>query len=199
MTSRTALDRLRTIGPIFRSKEAIAVGVSWRDLYALRDAGEILVLSRGLYQLTDAAGVDAIDFIAVCARAPKGMVCLNSALAHWDLSDEIPPVVHLAVPEGVHRPTIDYPPTEVHVFNAATFDVGRIEVSQGPRQNYWICNRERTVVDAFRLRHLVGEDLAIEAIRRFLRSQGSPAELLALGRKLRAGSALTQTLRLLTS
>jgi hypothetical protein len=42
-----ALSRLREIGPVFRSKDAVAAGVSWRDLYALRDRGEILELSRG--------------------------------------------------------------------------------------------------------------------------------------------------------
>jgi predicted transcriptional regulator of viral defense system len=75
--------------------------------------------------LSDAAGVDNVDFIAVCARAPRGMVCLHSALAHWDLSDEIPPVIHVAIPKGVNRPVIDYPPTEVHVFAAGSFDVGQ--------------------------------------------------------------------------
>ncbi len=43
---------------------------------------------------------------------------LNSALSYWDLSDEIPLEIHLAVPEGSHRPTIDYPRTRAHVFAA---------------------------------------------------------------------------------
>ncbi len=37
MALAQALDRLREIGPIFRSREAVAAGVSWRDLYDLRD------------------------------------------------------------------------------------------------------------------------------------------------------------------
>jgi hypothetical protein len=53
----SALSRLREIGPVFRSKDAVAAGVSWRDLYALRDRGEILELSRGLYRLSGAAGI----------------------------------------------------------------------------------------------------------------------------------------------
>src|SRR5258708_29190275 len=124
-----ALDRLRGIGPVFRSKQAVAAGVSWRDLYALRDQGEIVELSRGLYQLAEAAGTSNVDFIAVCGRAPHGMICLNSALAYWDFSDEIPAQVHLAVESGSHRPIIDYPPTRVHVFHADTFGIGRLEVT----------------------------------------------------------------------
>lgn len=93
---------------MFRSKDAVAAGVSWRDLCAMRDRGEILELSRGLYQFADIAGTGNLDFVAVCGRAPHGMICLDSALAYWDLSDEIPSQVHLAVPEGTHRPAIDY-------------------------------------------------------------------------------------------
>lgn len=49
-------DQLARLGPVFRSKDAVEAGMSWRDLYALRDRGEILQLSRGLYQQAAAAG-----------------------------------------------------------------------------------------------------------------------------------------------
>ena len=197
MIRLAAIDRLSSIGPIFRAAEAVDAGVSWRDLYLLRDEGALLELSRGLYQLREAAGVDNIDFISVCARVPRGMICLNSALAYWDLSDEIPPVVHLAIPRGSHRPTVDYPPTEVHVFGAGSFDVGRVEVVHGERERFAITSRERTVVDAFRLRHLVGEELAHDAIRRYLRARPQIPLHSEVGKQLRAGTAFNDTIRLL--
>jgi len=192
-----ALDLLRGLGPVFRSRDAVAAGVSWRDLYALRDQGEILELSRGLYQLAEAAGTGNVDFVAVCGRAPHGMICLNSALAYWDLSDEIPAAVHLAVPEGSHRPTIDYPPTRVHVFQAATFDLGRVDVVGELGERFRISDRERTVVDAFRLRHLLGEDLAHGALRRYLQVRPPGARLAEVARPLRAWGSLSAALRVL--
>jgi predicted transcriptional regulator of viral defense system len=194
-----ALDRLREIGPVFRSKDAVAAGVSWRDLYALRDRGEILELSRGLYQLADTAGTSNVDFVAVCGRAPRGMTCLNSALAYWDLSDEILAQVHLAVPSGSHRPVIDYPPTQVHVFHAGTFGLGRLEVTAEAGERFWVSDRERTVVDAFRLRHLLGEDLAFAALRNYLQSRPRLARLAEVARPLRAWGALSAALRILQS
>lgn len=191
-----ALDRLRRLGPVFRSKDAVATGVSWRDLYALRDAGELIELSRGLYQLAS-AGTDNVDFVTVCARAPHGMICLNSALAHWDLTDEIPAEVHLGVPEGAHRPVIDHPPTRVHVFRAATFALGRAEVRQEHGERFWITDRERTVVDAFRMRHLVGEDTAHAALRRYLAARPKPARVAELARELRAWTPLSAAMRVL--
>jgi len=193
-----ALERVRSIGPVFRSREAVAAGVSWRDLYALRDAGHILELSRGLFQVAESAGVANIDFVAVCARAPHGMIAMESALSYWDLTDEIPSAVHLAVPEGLHRPVIDHPPTVVHVFRAATFDLGRVEIGGPDGEGFWITDRERTVVDAFRLRHLLGDNAAHHALRRYL-SQPRPklGRLSDLARELRASTAVRTSLRVL--
>jgi predicted transcriptional regulator of viral defense system len=192
-----ALDRLRALGPVFRSRDAVAAGVSWRDLYALRDRGEILELSRGLYQLAEAAGGGDVDFVAVCGRAPHGTICLNSALAYWNLSDEIPAEVHVAVPAGSHRPVIDYPPTRVHVFHAATFDLGRLEVAGERGERFWISDRERTVADAFRLRHLLGEEVAHAALRRYLQGGHQGARLAEVARGLRAWGPLSAALRVL--
>lgn len=197
MTAK-AIERVRSIGPVFRTRDAIATGVSWRDLYALRDDGQILELSRGLYQLAESAGVGNVDFVAVCARARHGMIAMESALSYWDLTDEIPSAVHLAVPEGSHRPTIDYPPTTVHVFRAATFDLGRVEINDTGGERFWITDRERTIVDTFRLRHLTGEVAAHQALRRYL-SQPRPklARLADLASDLRASTAVRSALQVL--
>jgi predicted transcriptional regulator of viral defense system len=198
MPSTQALERLRRIGPVFRSKEAVAAGISWRDLYALRDEGDVLELSRGLFQVADTAGVGNIDFVAVCARAPHGMIALDSALSYWDLTDDIPSQVHLAVPEGSHRPTIDHPPTEIHVFRAGTFDLGRIGVREESGERFWITDRERTVVDAFRLRHRLGEDEANRALRRYLaQPRRKLARLADLSRQLRVSTPVRSALRVL--
>lgn len=193
----TALDRLRRLDPVFRSKQAIAAGVSWRDLYRLRDSGEVLELSRGLYQLAERAGTGYIDFVTVCARAPHGMVCLNSALAYWELSDEIPAQVHLAVPEGTHRPAIDYPPTRIHVFRAATFDNGRIGIRLESGETFCISDRERTVVDTYRFRYRIGDDLAREALRRYVHDRPRLARLAELAQQFRVWTPLSDALNVL--
>jgi len=175
----------------------VAAGVSWRDLYELRDSGAVVELSRGVYQLGDVAGATSIDFVAVCVRAPRGMICLNSALAHWDLSDEISSEVHLAVPQDSHRPAIDFPPTRVHVFRSTTFDLGRLEVTLEDGSRFSITDRERSVVDAFRLRHLVGQDVAYEALRRYLSDRPRRARIVELARSFRVSAPMTDAIRLL--
>ncbi|MDQ6911016.1 MAG: type IV toxin-antitoxin system AbiEi family antitoxin domain-containing protein [Actinomycetota bacterium] len=194
----SVVERLRPLGVVFHAQEAITAGVSWRDLYRARDQGVILELSRGLYQLREADGLDQLDFVVVCARAPEAMICLVSALAYWDLTDENPNQVDLAVPEGKHRPRIDHPPTRVHVFQAATFDLGRADVKIGHTARFAITDRERSVVDAFRLRHRYGEDLAVGGLRRYLRQPRSqPARVIELASALRVRTPLMGALQLL--
>lgn len=192
----TALSRLQELGPIFRSKEAASAGVSWRDLYRLRDAGSVVELSRGLFQLADTIGIGHPDFVAVCARAPHGMVCLDSALSYWDFIDDIPKEVHLAVPVGTTRPAIDYPPTRVHVFDARTFNVGRRKISEDDAE-FWITDPERSVADAFRMRHLLGETVALAALRRYLSGRPQRPRLIELAREFRTFGAVSAALRVL--
>ena len=112
-----------------------------------------------MFQLAESNGT-ATSIFSSSARGPARDDLFELGARVRSLSDEIPAEVHVAVPEGSHRPTIDYPPTRVHVFRAATFGLGRLRVKLEDGEQFSISDRERTVVDAFRLRHLIGEDLA---------------------------------------
>ncbi len=186
-------------GGVFKAGDAIQAGVHPRDLYALRDGGFLVELSRGVFRLADAEMSPYLDLVAVSRRSPQGTICLNSALSFWDLTDEVPAEVHLAVPKGAHRPIIDYPPVRVHVFAAGTFDLGRERVRLESGEEIRIYSPERSVVDAMRLRGQVGADVAYEALRRYLRRPGaSPGDLLRLARRLRAGGPMSDALEVLT-
>lgn len=186
-------------GGVLKTKDAIEAGVHRRDLYALRDEGFLVEISRGLYRLADAEATPYLDLIAVSRRSPRGAICLNSALSFWDLTDEIPAEVHLAVPRGSRPPSIEYPPTRVHVFAANTFELGREQVHLESGEEICIYSAERSVVDAMRLRSQVGTDVAYEALRRYLRRPGaSPGNLLRLARRLRAGGPVSDALEVLT-
>ncbi len=126
------------------------------------------------------------------------MVCLGPALAYWDLSDQNPDRVDLAVPSGSHRPHIDHPPTQVHVFAVATFELGRIDVAEGENVSFSISDPERTVVDCFRLRHRIGVELAVGGLRRYLRRPRSQAgRVLELAVQLRVRMPILEAMRLI--
>jgi len=195
MRSSEVLDIARRAGGISSAAKLIESGARWEDLYRLRDNGELIELSRGVYGVADAMQSAHLDLVAVCRRAPEGMICLNSAASYWDLSDEMPAAVHLAVARGKHRPRITYPSTRVHVFAATTFSLGREMEEIDSGESIAISSKERTVVDLMRLRSRVGRDLALGALRRYLQSgDAKPGELLALARRLRAGSVVAEAM-----
>ncbi len=189
-----SLERLKSRP--FGIKDAEALGVADYELRRLRDRGDLVELTRGIYQRAAAEPSSTIDLATVSARVPKGMICANSALAYWELTDEIPSTVHIAVPRGSHRPRISYPPTTVHVFAADTFALGRIRASN----EFWISSPERTVVDAMRLPNVIGRDQALGALRRYLSTRGAqPGQLVELADTLRTGQPVRHALEVLLS
>jgi predicted transcriptional regulator of viral defense system len=195
MRSSEVIDIARRAGGISSAAELIESGARWEDLYRLRDSGELIELSRGVFRVADAPATAHLDLVAVCHRAPEGTICLNSAASFWDLSDEMPAAVHLAIARGRHRPRIAYPPTQVHVFAATTFSLGRNMEEIDSGETIAISSKERTVVDLMRLRSRVGRDLALGALRRYLQSgDAKPGELLVLARRLRVGSVMAEAM-----
>ncbi|SDZ15247.1 Transcriptional regulator, AbiEi antitoxin, Type IV TA system [Amycolatopsis xylanica] len=169
----------------FTTQMALAAGMHPRELYRVRNESEVLELSRGVYRRADAPMPDWPDLLAVAHRSPIGITCCVSALSVHDLTDEIPAAAQFAVPRTNRAPRIDYPPTQVFRFDAATFELGLSSVEAAPGEPVRIYSAERTVVDLMRLRHSLGEPLAFSALRRYLRRPGArPGELLTLAREL---------------
>ncbi|MGQ0775286.1 MAG: type IV toxin-antitoxin system AbiEi family antitoxin domain-containing protein, partial [Pseudonocardiales bacterium] len=70
-------------------------------------------------------------------------------------------------------------------FATATFELGLSTVEAAPGERIRVYSAERTVVDLMRLRHRLGEPLALGALRRYLRRRHArPGQLLALARAL---------------
>lgn len=177
-------DRLRRLPDTFATKDARAVGMASRDLYRLRDTGVLQELSRGVFRKTSAP-VGHPDLLAVAVRVPSAVVCLESSLALHELIDDIPSAVHIAVPRTTRAPKFDYPPVMVHRFNASTFEIGVEVFEAAPGEHVRIYSAARSVVDAMRLRHIVGDALALHALRISLEAGAArPGELIDMARAL---------------
>jgi predicted transcriptional regulator of viral defense system len=184
----------------FRVSEAIEAGVARSTLHRLRERGALAAPGRGVLQLPEGGAGLLSGLALVCARVPGGTICLGSALAYWDLSDEIPAQVHIAVPRGAHRPAIERPPTKVHVFDAKPFALERQQARSETDEPFWIYSAERSVVDAIRMSRWVGQDLALHALRRYITRSGSnPARLTELARELGGHTRLAAALEALLS
>jgi predicted transcriptional regulator of viral defense system len=142
-------------------------------------------LSRGLYQLHDAP-LDAHHSLAVAAKlVPKGVICLDSALAYHELTDRIPHHIWVGIGPREWRPHIATPPIEIVRFGPKDFDSGTEEHLIG-RVPVKIYTPAKTIVDLFRhgLRQQAfydsktGVSKAVHAMKEALRTRkATPAEI----------------------
>jgi predicted transcriptional regulator of viral defense system len=147
-----------------RTNEALKDGIHPRTLYAMRDAGLVEMLSRGLYRLANLPPLAHPDLIVVAKRVPYGVVCLISALAIHEITTQVPHEVYIAIPRGARPPRIDHPPVRAFRFSEPTFSAG-IERMKMDDMLLKVYCPEKTLVDCFRHRNTIGVDVVIEALR----------------------------------
>lgn len=166
--------------PIFTHADAQSLGVSDRLLYNWRDHGMVEQIARGIFAQPNLAADP--DLIEIAVRAPDATLCLTTALARHHLIDDIPPTIDVALPRKQRAPRTAAPVTW-HRFDEDTFAIGREHLTVHGKLTIGIYNPARSIVDAFRLRHLYGEDQAVEALRRWLSRRGNqPSEVLDIAR-----------------
>jgi predicted transcriptional regulator of viral defense system len=168
----------------FTSAEAEHYGVSRRRLRQMLDAGLVERIGHGLYRRTDEEPID-YDLVEVAVKARQATLCLLSALAQHELTDIIPSVHDVAVPRGAWQPIVSAP-VHWHKFDPSTFEIGRDKMQLDKTHAIGLYDEPRSIVDAFRLRHDVGPEIANEALRRWLRRGGQPADLMRMTKSFRA-------------
>jgi predicted transcriptional regulator of viral defense system len=184
-------------GAFVRASQLFEGGVHPRTLYALRNAGTLEQVGHGLFRLASAPIPPHFDLLVVAARAPRAVVCLISALAFHELTDEIPHEVSIAVLRGAATPRIDGQPVRVFHFSNSAYRLG-IEHHEIEGVDLKVYSPAKSIIDAFRFRNRIGEDVAIKALKSGLRARRvRPGQLIELARKLRARAAIEPYLKAL--
>jgi predicted transcriptional regulator of viral defense system len=171
-----AINTFKNSGGVLRTSEALDAGIHPRTLYKLRDSGEVVELSRGVFQLSPFEASEYSDLVGVSKRVPNGVVCLISALSFFEITTEIPHAVYLAIETGTEKPKIDFPPTRVFSFSKETINAG-VENKIISNVRVKIFSMEKTVADCFKFRNKIGLDVAIEALKMCLKRNGSRAKI----------------------
>jgi predicted transcriptional regulator of viral defense system len=160
----------RRHGGLMRMADAIRAGIHRRTLYAMRDAGQVEALARGLYRLADAPPLGHPDLVTVAVRVPHGVVYLISALAFHEMTTQVPHEVWVAVPRNSEPPRLDYPPVRVVRLSQAPYEAG-IETHRLDGVAVKVYSREKTLADCFKHRNEIGLDTVLEAVRMY-KAQG---------------------------
>ena len=162
----------RREGGILRTGDALDQGIHPRTLYAMRDAGLLERLERGLYRLTDLPPLSDPDIVTVANKIPKGVICLISALHFHDITTQIPHEVSIAVSRGTEPPRLDYPPIRLYWFSGKAYTAG-VEVHRIDGTPVQVYSAEKTLADCFKYRNKIGMDTVLEALNLY-RDQTKP-------------------------
>ncbi len=158
------VELFRRHGGSLRMSAALRLGVSRKTLYAMRDAGVVAPLSRGLFRLASLEPLGNPDLVTVAARVPQGVLCLVSALAFHELTTQVPHAIDVALERGTRKPRLDYPPTRFFWFSGPAFHEG-IETHRLDGASVRVYDPEKTLTDCFRYRNQLGMDVVLEALR----------------------------------
>jgi len=124
---------------------------------------------RGLYRLVGQME-EHRSLIEASKLAPKGVICLLSALRFHEIGTQEPYDIWMALPNSAWRPRIKSLRLRFVYPSGKAFTEG-IEVHELPGGKIRVYCPAKTVVDTFKFRNKVGLDVAIEALRDCLRSR----------------------------
>ncbi|MCH9612935.1 MAG: hypothetical protein S4CHLAM102_14350 [Chlamydiia bacterium] len=194
-----AIHTFEEAGGTLSMSEALDRGIHRRDLYRLRDEGDITTHAKGLYRLSDLPEAQHPDLITVSKKVPRGVICMTSALAFHELTTQIPHTVHLAIPDKAHRPKIEYPPIECYWYSSQMLSTGA-DIYHLDGCDVAIFNIEKSLIDCLKFRNKVGRDLAIEALKSYWQRRNTNLDLLyTYAKRFRVYSILKPIMETITN
>jgi predicted transcriptional regulator of viral defense system len=172
------------------AKELDRMGVTRNDLNRLLAQDKILRIGRGVYQQTGADIDDENLFRAATMRVNgPSSVCLISALAFYNLTDEIPKTTWLLVGGNTKTKLND-----IRLFRSRNpkWDIG-IENEDG----YRITSIERTIVDCLSY-HVKFGNIGFEGLKNALRTKTTTlAKIVDMSKKLQVSHRIAPYIRVL--
>lgn len=149
---------------IAQAKELLEEGVSYYQLNQLLEEGQVTKIKRGLYQWQNWPTPEMAE---VARIVPKGVYCLLSAAAHYELTTFVSSEYHLAVPKKYKVVLPKYPPIKLYYWMENRYKLGVQQVSvEGQMVDMY--DMEKTVCDIIRYQKKVGLDTMKEVLHTYL-------------------------------
>lgn len=185
MAAKSPLGAILKKTPVLRAKEFGELGISRLQLLEYESKGDLIRIGRGIYASPKIQEEARYTWIQAAAVVPKGVLCLLSALRFHELTTQLPPDVWMALPRGTWAPK--NPPMGVTFISLSKVywesEVEQHLIAHFPIRVY---SAAKTVVDCFKFRSKVGQDVAVEALRDFLkRNRGQSDRIWRLAQKAR--------------
>jgi predicted transcriptional regulator of viral defense system len=162
--TQSLINYFRKSASAARFSAILKAGFHPDSLAILVKQGKVEKIGRGLYRLTDYISGSHPDLVTAALQAPRGVICLLSALSFHEATSEIPKYVDIAVPRNAHINRIKYPPVRFYQFAPVAWEAGIIE-HKIEGQKIKIYCLAKTIADCFKFRNRIGANVARDALK----------------------------------
>lgn len=177
-------------GGVARFSAILKEGFHPDSLSVLEKKGRVEKIARGLYRITNHIPGSYPDFVIASLQAPKGVICLISALYFYEATNEIPKYVDVAIPQGTHANRIKYPPVKFYRFAPKAWKIG-IEKHEVENHQIKIYSLAKTIADCFKFRNRIGVNIARDALKIAITEKGiKPKEIMEYAKICRVDSII---------
>jgi predicted transcriptional regulator of viral defense system len=155
------LARVRTL---LRARDLAQRKIPSVVLSRLVAAGKLERVTRGVYGIPGLAISEHRSLAEVALRAPRGVICLLSALRVHGIGTQAPFEVWLAIEHRSPVPRLDQPKIRPVRMSGAAFTDG-VEHLSIDGVSVPLFTAAKTVADCFKYRNKIGLDVALESLR----------------------------------
>lgn len=177
-------------GGVARFSGILKAGFHPDSLAILEKDEKVEKISRGLYRLTDYIPGSHPDLVAASLQAPRGVICLLSALSFHEATNEIPKYVDIAIPRNTHANRIKYPPVRFYRFAPQVWEAG-IGEHKIDGHIIRVYSLAKTIADCFKFRNKIGTNVARDALKAAITEKNiKPKEIMLYAKICRVDSII---------
>lgn len=147
--------------------DLLSAGFSYYKINKLVAEGKLIKLNNKMYENTAYSG-EVSDFSVVSAYAPKGILCMMTAIRYYALTTYLPDSVDIAIERNMKISTMpEWPSINVWYFPEKRYNTGIVRIADAAGE-YRIYDIEKTVIDILYYRNKVGIEETKEVLKNYL-------------------------------
>ena len=153
-------------GGLITTAQVEKAGISRALIPTFIDEGVLVKESRGIYYYADEF---PDGFQILQKNNPKMIYSHGTALYLWDMSDRIPHIWDISVPQGFNASRIkkDNKNIRFHYINADKWGVGITETLSPDGNTIRLYDKERCVIDLIRHKNKIDKQIYLQALREY--------------------------------
>lgn len=157
---------LPTDSSILSCRDLLNLGITYSQIYQLRQKDILLRSGRGVYTVLNGNITEHHSLALVSKQLPNTVICLLSALSFYGITTHVLDKVWVTIDYQVRHPkeNKDMVPVQFIYAIPEYLDLGT-DVHTIEGVSVKVYNLSKTVADCFKFRHKIGLDIALEALK----------------------------------